>query len=183
MEASYTRRNTYSSAAFKIVLSWIHVCIIHSILVMSIGDESVSTWEGNQLLPSMRLVLCGLGHQTVQLRHISGLLSPPSLAVAWKAPDIDVVVSSMVPRCEIFAKLHYIVRLHAATKNGFETYHAKSHMFRSPYPIDRCQNRCTGQFRLDLSQKKVTKVELRKIRIALKIISSRPEFECCTLPV
>ena len=130
------------------------------------------------MLPSMRLVLCGLGHQTVLLLHISGLLSPPSLAVAWKAPDRDVVFSSIVPRCENFAKLHYIVRLHADTKNGFEKYYVKSHTFRLPYRIDRCQNICIGQFRLDLSQKKVTKVELRMIRIALKIISSRPEFEC-----
>ena len=50
----------------------------------------------------MRLVFCGLGHHIVQLLHFPDVLSPPSLAVSWKTPDIDVVVPSMVPRCETF---------------------------------------------------------------------------------
>ena len=50
----------------------------------------------------MRLVLPTPGHQTVLLLHFPELLSPLSLADCWKAPDIDVVVSSMVPRCETF---------------------------------------------------------------------------------
>ena len=50
----------------------------------------------------MRLVFCGPGHQIALLLHFPGLFSPPSVALSWKTPDIDVVVSSMVPRCETF---------------------------------------------------------------------------------
>ena len=49
----------------------------------------------------MCLVFCGLEHQIVLLLHFPEFLSSPSL-VSLKTPDIDVVVSSVVPRCETF---------------------------------------------------------------------------------